>query len=108
MPHIDFTQYLMPNGRRKTVSIERPTEVYQKAKALMLAGYRFEIEVLSTGEIHMDCSHGADDEGPVAVEVCANGPDVPIAVDRLVDTAARVSGVVNVVAAERNQGRDEP
>ena len=92
MPRIDFTQYLMPHGRAKPVSVDRPDDVYQKARELIRAGYHFEIEMLSTGDVHMDCSRDGSDE-PLANELCANGPDVPPAVDRLVDTAWRAAGL---------------
>jgi hypothetical protein len=85
---IPFTQFLRPDGRRMDVSVERPPEVYALAMGLVANGYRFEIEELRDGTVSMDCSRPEDD-GPVAMELCRNGPEVPDAVDRLVRAAAR-------------------
>lgn len=81
---IPFTQYLRPDGRQTAVSIERPDDVETKAQAIIAAGYRFECEHLTTG----DCSFTIFDiarEEDVAIEVCANGPPVLDAIDRLVN-----------------------
>ena len=80
---IPFTQFLRPDGRKTSVSIDMPEEIELMATALIESGYKFEIEELSTGMVHMDCStYGA--EGPVALELCQNGPPVIAAVERLV------------------------
>lgn len=88
---IPFTQYLRPNGRRREESIERPAEILALAKELLEWGYHFEIEELQDGTVSMDCSHPRDENGPIAIEMCPNGPDVPGAVDRLVKTAHRLA-----------------
>ena len=85
---IAFTQYLRPFGRRQSVSIDVPAEVEALASRLIAAGYVFEVEVLRTGHVSMDCSRPGDDE-PVAHEVVENGQNVPNAVARLVHDAAR-------------------
>lgn len=83
-PGIPFTQYLMPNGRRDSVWIERPAAIEAKAQAIIAAGFRFECEMLSDyGTISLTIADPEADED-VAIEVCANGPEVPTAVDRLV------------------------
>ena len=83
---IPFTQFLRPDGRRRDVTIDMPEEIEAKAHELIEAGYRFEIEELTTGHVHMDCSRPDDDE-PVALKVCANGPPVITAVTELVNDA---------------------
>ena len=96
MTGIAFTQFLMPDGRQVPTTIMRPEAVAAIAEAVVRAGGRFEIEMLSTGEISMTVEHPdfeADDRGPVAIECCANGPDVPAAVDRLIVAAAGALGV---------------
>lgn len=84
---IPFTQFLMPDGRRTSVEIDRPEEVESIAQRLILFGCRFEIEMLRTGEISMTVERGEDET--LAIEVCPNGPDVPVCVDRLVITAEK-------------------
>jgi len=78
---IPFTQYLRPNGRTREVSIERPAEIYKKAMEIINAGYRFEVEELTTGQISMTISK--DDED-CDIELVSNGPEVPVAVDRMI------------------------
>lgn len=87
MCSIPFTQYLRPNGRKTQVTIERPKEVIEKAQAIMLKGFSFEIEELMNGMVSMTVEKPYDDNGPIAHKVCKNGPDVLINVDQLVDTA---------------------
>ena len=61
MTEIPFTQYLRPRGKQVEVFIERPAEIYQKAQAIINRGYRFEIEVLLTGQVSMTISDDTDD-----------------------------------------------
>jgi hypothetical protein len=86
---IPFTQFLLPDGRRTEVRIERPMDVAGKAQELIRAGFRFEIELLRNGMVSMDCSHPdvVDEEGPIASAVCRNGPEVPASVDKVVEGA---------------------
>ena len=84
---IPFTQFKLPDGHQVEVSIERPQPVEQAAKALIEAGCRFEIEVLMTGEINMEVQNG---DRLLAGELCANGPTVPEAVDRMVTNAFKI------------------
>ncbi len=81
---IPFTQFMMPDGRQVENTIERPAEIEEKAKALINAGYRFEIEVLNTGEISMECCLG---HASLASEICVNGPAVPLATDKMINEA---------------------
>jgi hypothetical protein len=80
---IKFTQFLRPDGKQVPTEIDMPDEVEKMAHELILAGCRFEIEELSTGVIHMDCTMRGG-EGPLALELCDNGPPVLEAVERLV------------------------
>ena len=83
MVAIPFTQYLRPNGRKFQTSIERPKEIADKAFKLIDSGYRFEAEILTTGQVSFTI-HDIAEEEDVAIEICANGPLVPSAVDRLI------------------------
>lgn len=83
---IPFTQFIRPSGRPQPVTVDRPAEIEAMAQELIEAGYRFEIEVLTTGHINMDCVRPGADE-PLAGELSRNGPEVLEAVDRMVTAA---------------------
>lgn len=90
---VPFTQYLRPNGRKAPVTIERPPEIEALARRLIEGGCTFELELLSTGVVSMECVGPTDEHGDpdsLAVELVPNGPGVPPAVDRLVADAVRV------------------
>lgn len=91
---IPFTQYLSPEGRQVPQWIDRPADVEAKAAAVIAAGGRFEVEKLRTGVVSMEVVRDGDVETEsVAMQLCANGPDVLAAVDKLVDEAhARLVG----------------
>ena len=79
---IEFTQFLMPNGRQDTVWIDRPDEIVARAKQIRAAGYEFHCEMLGDHKtISLTISN---DEGDHAAEVVANGPEVPEAIDRMI------------------------
>jgi hypothetical protein len=82
---VHFTQFLFPNGRRAPVEIDMPPEVEAKAEELRKAGWSFETECFpDTQIVHADC---CDDDDVLADEVCSNGPDVLVMVERLVRKA---------------------
>lgn len=81
---IPFTQYLMPNGRIRPITINRPPEVEKLAQQVIDSGGVFEAEMLSTGEISLTCLY---DEQDIAIEVCVNGPPVEAAVDQMIKDA---------------------
>ena len=106
---IKFTQYLRPHGDRKCIEVDLrlPTDreveelgkeaceqairaltsavnVEHKAAELVDAGWSFEAEVLINGLVSFDC---CDEDEQLAMEVCANGPQVLVSVLRLVDNA---------------------
>ena len=90
---IPFTQYLMPDGRAKDETIDRPAEIEIMAHKIIKAGYRFEIEMLSDFKtISMECIHPKT-ERVLAGELCHNGPTdgkkcgVPESVDKMVRDA---------------------
>lgn len=93
--NIPFTQYLLPNGRRKDVTITRPREIHEKAMAIIAAGYRFEIVILQTGVVSMTVT-GPDadgDEEDLDIELVKNGPGVPVAVDRMITRFYQDNGI---------------
>ena len=82
-PAVPFTQYLLPDGRTKKVWIERPEDICRKAKDIIDAGHRFEIEVLTTGHVSATIHH-IEDEEDIDIVVVENGPAVPVEIDRMV------------------------
>ena len=95
MPDIPFTQYLMPNGRKSAVTIDRPDDVASIARKIIDRGYRFECEVLSTGHASFTVvgpnDDGDDDDLDIAIAM--DGPQVPNTVDKLIKRFAAKIGV---------------
>ncbi|MDJ0512782.1 MAG: hypothetical protein QNJ62_04995 [Methyloceanibacter sp.] len=84
---IEFTQYIAPHGRTKTITIFRPQDIADKAAAILSQGFRFEAEIVP-GLGNMVSLTIADDEMDHAIEVVPNGPGVGEAVDRLISNFA--------------------
>ncbi len=86
---ISFTQFLMPDGRKRQTSIDRPPAIELLALSLSDAGHRFEIEMLTTGEVSMTVeADGEDGEDIVrSHKICANGPAVLEKIDAMVTEA---------------------
>jgi len=89
---IPFTQFLMPDGRKRGGGFDRSPEIEAIAMKLIDAGARFEIEMLGDGEsVHMSCEITRKGEDEVlANAICINGPALPEAVDKLVRDAEKV------------------
>lgn len=81
MRDVNFTQFLRPDGRKKTTAISMPDNVADKADAIVAAGYRFECELLTTGHVSFTIS---DNDGDYAIKVIPNGPGVAATVTALV------------------------
>ena len=79
---IEFTQYLMPDGRkRKMFFSDLSPEAEAAAKRIVDAGLYLECEVLAiTGWVSLTVSDGEQDVG---IEVVPNGPPIIEAVERL-------------------------
>jgi hypothetical protein len=94
---IVFTQYLRPHGRKQMVEIERPQPVIDLAVKIARLGFRFELEHLNVAaglpDVSLTIVDGSVDED-AAIELCRNGPDVPVTVDRLVENFARKKGLL--------------
>ena len=85
MTLIPFTQYLLPDGRKKSVWIEVFDEYGQKALDLIEnEGCHFDVEVLTTGKVSFTCERGDD---LISIQVCDNDPQVIEGVNRLVEDA---------------------
>ena len=81
MPDITFTQYIPPNGKKETVTIDRPQHIFDKAEKIREAGFHFEAEVLTAGQVSLTIG---DDDGDWAYEIIPNDPNVAQGVDRLI------------------------
>jgi hypothetical protein len=88
---IEFTQYLMPDGRKSPQFIDRPEEVEGKAKAVVEAGGWFEMEMLNVPSglpnVSITCAYQGDD---LVMELAVNGPPVVKAVDAVVEEAYKI------------------
>jgi hypothetical protein len=90
MPSVEFTQFLMPNGRQKKIQLTVDEATAAKADIIAGEGYRFEIEMLS-------------DMSTISIEICKtarcgenltlssalekNGPAIPVAIKLLIEEA---------------------
>lgn len=80
---IPFTQYVMPNGRKRPVSIEVARDVAEKADQLIESGLAFECEVLATGHVSLTITDPVEGDD-LAIEVLQNGPGIREAVEKMV------------------------
>jgi hypothetical protein len=82
---IPFTQYLLPNGRKRQEKIDRSPEIEELAERFIKAGGRYECEILTTGHVSITAVYVVDEEEQdIVIKVCQNGSEVPDAVDYVV------------------------
>lgn len=82
---IPFTQYLMPDGRKQAVDIERPEEIEKMAQDIINKGHRFECEMLGDYQTCSFTISAIDPNEPdVAITLARNGPNVPIKIDEMI------------------------
>ena len=85
MAGIPFTQYLLPDGRRRQIVYPvEDAELRAAADKLLRSGLHFDAEILRTGDVSLTAEDG---DGVVAIEIVPNGPEVPAAVMRLLASA---------------------
>lgn len=76
-------QYLRPSGRTKTLEVEMTNmEAYTKGKKILDAGFRFEAEVLTTGDVSITITD--EDEGDLAIFVSKNDHSVSQKFDNMI------------------------
>lgn len=93
---IPFTQYLLPNGRRRDEAIERPAEIETIANRFIKSGGRYECEVLTTGHVSLTAVKEVDGEDQdVEIVVCSNDATIPEKVDELVRRSASYIGAAS-------------
>jgi len=96
---VEFTQYMLPDGEKKPIQIHVPMDLQVKATEINKRGYKFEAEVLRTGEVSFtvaDPKLGDD----IEIEICPNGPGVMEAVHRLIARAYDLVTSLNVRAGD--------
>jgi hypothetical protein len=77
-----FTRYELPDGRKSDEIIDVSPATERLAAQLMQKGFRFEVELLRTGEVHLDC---CNNERQLWNIVRPNGPGMRLAVEELVE-----------------------
>jgi hypothetical protein len=87
---IPFTQYLLPDGHCVDTSIDMPAEIEELAQKFIIAGGRFEAEILTTGHVSITAAYEIDGElQDIAIKVAVNGPPVVEAVEYVVRQAVK-------------------
>lgn len=84
MKTIEFTQYLLPDGRKKSITMDAPADIAGMANTVKERGGVFEAEILTTDEVSLTVLYNEED---IAIEVVPNGPGIGEAVARLVKSA---------------------
>ena len=86
---IEFTQYILPNGRKKQLFIHATKEYVEKSKAIIEDGNRFEIEVLRNGTVSGTVSmtiFNMELEEDINIELCFNETDFQTHLHKLIDS----------------------
>lgn len=86
MGKVRFTQYLLPEGKTKTIYIQRPDNISDMANVLLLHEIALDAEVLSTGEVSLS-AHDPKTDKTLAIEIVPNNQDIGNVVDRLISQA---------------------
>ena len=73
-------QFMRPDGRRNPTSTMLSDEVLPQYREMQSAGFRFESEVLRTGQVSVAISGDEDDADS---EIVANGPKVRDAMEKM-------------------------
>lgn len=71
---VDFTEYVLPNGRRKAQQLELPDEYADKINRVLTRGLKFEVETLRTGHVSTTI---ADHEEEIDVAIKVRRPNNP-------------------------------
>lgn len=80
---ISFTQLILPNATKRTISIDRESDIEDKYNDLAEVGFRFEIEN-NHGDIWATCIR---DEEEYVDAFGFNGQYVPVLIDKLITDA---------------------
>lgn len=86
---VPFTQFLRPHGMQQTVYASVTHEYGRMAYQVLEAEdgrYKFECEVLATGEVSLTCADKREEED-IAIELATNGLEVKEATRKLIESA---------------------
>lgn len=101
---IAFTEYVRPRGERRTIYIERPSEIESMAAELVEVGAFFETERIGQAVYFSICV--LDEKGEeliLANALVPNGPKVPRAVDTLVRKSHEYATLIELIGAVEAQ-----
>ena len=84
MNGIEFTQYLLPDGRKRTVYFEATEDIQKKADVLIAQGCHFDAEILRNGVVSLTCEKRDE---ILSIELSENGPPIVEAVKSLIENA---------------------
>lgn len=88
---IPFRVYTLPGGRQSEEVFSTSCKAtYDMAQDVINAGFRFEAEVLRTGQVSFTV-HDIEKEIDVAIELCDNGPAVREAIRKLVINGHKIA-----------------
>jgi hypothetical protein len=77
-----FTQYLRPDGRQVEAEFKVADDLAEQLALIQSAGANLTAEVLMTGIVSFTISDVDSDD--FDIELVPNGPEVPLAIDRLI------------------------
>lgn len=79
-----FTQYMLPDGRRKPIETEVSDDLRDKVQAILDAGLKFEIEILRNGMVSATICDHDNDMGDLAYSITSNGPAVTEGIEKMI------------------------
>ena len=77
---VEVLQFLRPDGRKRLCPVTLDYDLRAEYAAMQIQGWRFEAEVLTTGEVSLTITSEDQDE---AIAIVPNGPTVPEALARM-------------------------
>lgn len=80
---VEFTQFLRPNGRKKPVFMPTSKTAADKAEEIKSAGYKFEVEVLTTGHVSATIADPIKEED-LAIVLVPNGTGLSESVSKMI------------------------
>ena len=86
---VEFVQFMLPCGNIRITKISVSPKIYEKALFLKEKKCRFEIEILTSGDVSAEIVgtniHGEYES--IAIVLCNNGPQIPSAINKLINEA---------------------
>lgn len=82
-PFILFIRFTPPDGRQTVEETEVSPELAAIALQIRHDGFRFTVELLTTGDVSMCIEDTLSDLGDFDMALAPNGPEVPVALERL-------------------------